>query len=811
MRLACSQYPVTSLLHTNGTCFVGHGPFLNKQRVFEYERVHGIRLCGGRVACFGGRSYSLDGVEIRVDEWILDLALRDNGVLLITARNQLILNGSIDYRGGPLLTAAKLAKEVITGDIFGTIRIGNVKFTGHEGCITTLLPLDEALVSGSEDRSVRVWSYSGQQRYVVYGNGRVWDLCAVADSFAVASEDPFARVYNLNGDLQHCTDRVHSGKSIWAVTWDGEKLISGGADGRVILHSINPKQLIVRNSNSFKDYTVLKERVIGLSRLGEIFMDGKKLYGHSNLMGYGIIEASEEYIIVGDRNGSLHVLGTEHYVVDVSNKQIIRLFVEAINGSSSVLVATRTSSYVVSLTSHMIWKLDTGLTVTAYCPLEDERFLLGTRSGRLIIEHGKVIKTTKCFHDSITSISQQGSLIYCTSRNGTWAVLKDSLEVLHMCSPRLGPIEGLSKLNGENVLYGFRTTQFWVWNETKRYFLANFECGGSHRTNYFLINAAGMHFTFTKRNEIWTCSQSIPCNPIIKEGIHGREIRAVLAYPKDKRILLTAAEDTTIRISRLVGSELVLLAVLADHIAGVQCLAFLPDGSHFFSGAGHCELFVWRFTYIDRQPYVALVCRADVVGESDLRVTGICAFDRSAVAGFSDGSIRSYDLIENKLVLKYTGQYKIRCIQTINRLNESFLISATDGSIALFDQQLHCITQAWVHQSGITSLHAANGGTKWIIYSGGDDGRIGESIIKDNSIEILHRTEQAHAGAVTGLLLSAGLLYSAGIDCRLKVWRDHQLQTETVLGIADVGDMIDLDHAILAVGVGIEIYEKDTA
>ncbi|KAH6619570.1 hypothetical protein B0J18DRAFT_492362 [Chaetomium sp. MPI-SDFR-AT-0129] len=214
----------------------------------------------------------------------------------------------------------------------------------------------------------------------------------------------------------------------------------------------------------------------------------------------------------------------------------------------------------------------------------------------------------------------------------------------------------------ELILHGFHGPHFLTYNDTTRTVLSRVPCGGAHRPFATVSRASDpgqTRFVFSQGGTLRVVSQGSAQESVVRGGGHGREIKAVAGSwvrgdgpgkgEKEKEVLVaTAAEDTTIRIwkqdvssSSSCSSELVQLAILQGHSAGIQALRFFsfPDSSsssyssgntrntptYLLSSAGSEELFVWRLSRLGSNSYDPLAVMREAVwddrsADCDLRV-----------------------------------------------------------------------------------------------------------------------------------------------------------------------------------------------
>jgi len=365
----------------------------------------------------------------------------------------------------------------------------------------------------------------------------------------------------------------------------------------------------------------------------------------------------------------------------------------------------------------------------------------------------------------------------------------------------------------ELVLYGFRGNNFIVWSETSRQELASVECGGAHRPFDYISpssDSGQMKLVFTKAAQMHFYSQRRPLLHALKEGGHGRELRAVASSDTHK-YLATAAEDTTIRIWQYKGPSGTIsppltnsssnafkcLAIIEKHSAGIQCLKWHGD-EYLLSSAGNEEFFIWRVTRLESDyESLAVVCEAvytDRSADGDLRIMD---FDVQSLGGegdllislaLSNSTIKSYLYSKEKgFRLLATGRYTGACLTQVRHVRVvaggeiQLLTGSTDGYMGIWSAAVGVEGKAEyalssvvrLHQSAVKSLDitptvvddqkSGNTTDGWLVATGGDDNALGfmtlvwspvsSSSAPAGGIKVVNRSrlQGAHAAAITGL------------------------------------------------------------
>ncbi|KAI4147547.1 MAG: hypothetical protein LQ341_001769 [Variospora aurantia] len=308
-----------------------------------------------------------------------------------------------------------------------------------------------------------------------------------------------------------------------------------------------------------------------------------------------------------------------------------------------------------------------------------EMWILGSRNGKMAFYNGSQISIDNMreprsiladIHgeDAITIIRclrepelDQAAYIMTTGRDGYYAlhtlsISRNTLErselqfhTVHRSMPPFGPnIEGASFFEDPDqqfcnlILWGFRSTQFVVWNASKDQETMVVDCGGAHR-NWSYCPAGdggsdGGTFAWTKASVCNIHSQKHASHQVFQPGGHGREIKAMAISPPVQavdgsinRYIATGAEDTRIRIwsfDHRHGSDTGFRCwgTWTKHTTGIQQLNWSHDRRLLFSAAGCEEFFAWR---VQPVPFIDIgaVCEAicpKVTTECDLRIMDFC-------------------------------------------------------------------------------------------------------------------------------------------------------------------------------------------
>ncbi|KAK2794180.1 hypothetical protein FQN52_009262 [Onygenales sp. PD_12] len=466
-------------------------------------------------------------------------------------------------------------------------------------------------------------------------------------------------------------------------------------------------------------------------------------------------------------------------------------------------------------------------TTSALYVEHKSRLIIGSKTGHLAVfdlrrnidSHPLApILTVFNVHDkdSITSItrlrqpSSNDEQILTTGRNGCYCIhtitTADDLtspptfQTIHKLALHFGPyIEGayFEKATKDLIIFGFRGTEFIVWNESTQTERAAIECGGAHRIwAYNCSHSDPNHenFVWTKASAFHLFTKTILSHRSVRIGGHGREIKATAISERPfniggekHKLLATGAEDTMIRISILdetnnakTSGTFDCLRILKKHNAGIQHLQWSPCGNILFSSAGAEEFYAWRLRSIPGFG-VGTVCEGECPkgeSDSDLRIMSfdviklvsdeeaddsflLCmAYSNSTVKLLTYASASPYGTF--RVIAK--GQYTTNCPTQINFCESSsglsLITASTDGHIATWDisealDGIFAITDdglklhgaiptepriiTWqnkhcIHQSSVKAMEMTLlSQDEQLIVSGGDDNAISISRLKIGS------------------------------------------------------------------------------
>lgn len=227
-----------------------------------------------------------------------------------------------------------------------------------------------------------------------------------------------------------------------------------------------------------------------------------------------------------------------------------------------------------------------------------------------------------------------------------------SIETVHrMTSGVGGNIEGsyFDEITGDFMLYGFKSQDWVLRNESKLTDIITISSGGFRRDWAFLQPTKDDDTTFfVWKNEaslIPTRIQPDANRLLLRAGTHGRELKAVDVFcaPQGSRSLIaTGAEDTAVRIFAPTSSvsagpwgAFECMRVLDTHTSGIQQVSWSKDGKYLFTSAALEEFFVWQVRMVPLFGIATKLLAASPKEDpgSDLRVLSFDLLDVKEIDG----------------------------------------------------------------------------------------------------------------------------------------------------------------------------------
>jgi WD40 repeat protein len=435
------------------------------------------------------------------------------------------------------------------------------RFTGHTQPIISLTfsPDESMILSGSYDRTARLWNIDGQQLQLLRGHrGEVGEVAFSKDGqfILTSSWDKEARIWDLQGNnLKILTNHYlvsfsqdgktlfgFSEKSFYTCDLDGMNLRNfTGHDDRITSFDISP-------SGNY----LLTGSVDMTARLWDINGDLLQIYkGHKDVISHVGFLADENNIITCSKgNASVwHTNGLIQRSFKIQQEIIMIAFTDL----SEMIIAGTVDGNLFYLhnSGNLKHVLDANKGATRFIAFsnEDKLLLQGTPSDAVVWD-------------------SNGSMII------RYADFADfgKINILHGCFAQRDKIVLLCDDNSLSVwdLSGRQLIQFNTPPATTVFASSDgklFLIGALDNVAYLYDNAGFLIQTFS--------------------GHLGNVIS--LAISEDKKKILTGSMDNTARLWEINGSP---LTVLKGHTSPVTAVAFGPDQSIYTGSAFRTEVFI---------------------------------------------------------------------------------------------------------------------------------------------------------------------------------------------------------------------------
>lgn len=785
------------------------------------------------------------------------------------------------------------------------------------------------IVSCSDDRSIKLWDFkTGELLSTAWGHtARIWNLKFYSEDNAVisVSEDLTSRTWKITDDKQlipNETYQLHLGRHIWGldVNKDGTQAATGGNDGRVRLFSIKPGQTESLTKNfalsdivsTTADYKVKKNEIVkGFWRLnfglivitseGGIFSyindSWNWIRNEASMSSFSLTNGfadqniiiftngkGESLLLKFDNEGKIESENKVHTEVtkvvnalSTTDSGKIYLMIESPNTNEKLVVYEINENLSIEKTALLV----KGPTFVTTCfEVIDDLIFVGFRLSSLGIyklstsEEIQFIKKLS-ISDTVTSIKSVKSdedklLLVVANRDGYYVYLKldkatNLVEFVHSNNTRKGFLEGAFELDNELIVYGFKSSFFYIYNESREYEIAYENCGGAHRQWRLFHVGSDYQFVYTRSGTLTIRDIPKPTvDHFLSEGTHGREIRDISIRPKllkgNKVLYVTGAEDTTLKLSSINSDkgEIKNFWTLRKHTSGLQKVKFISDNL-IASSAAREEFFIWKVDESFDIPLITPI--ASLTPSSDNPDLRIMDFDHLSVHDkdgnvtgllitnvYSDSTIKAwyFDVSTAQFRPIFSGHYKTCCLLDVKLFvtnSHIYLVTgATDGHLSLWDltpsvcfeidsgkliltehlesRKLSAyLSSIAVHQNSIKSFEIRIVGNEVVVATGGDDNALAITTFKLEdgvTADVMSIVESAASSTITSLsIISDDRLLVVSVDQVVRLWSFKEnklvLLDNLYTTIADTGSVDTLEandrEVALIGGVGLSVWD----
>ncbi|OKP14782.1 Regulator of Ty1 transposition protein 10 [Penicillium subrubescens] len=346
-------------------------------------------------------------------------------------------------------------------------------------------------------------------------------------------------------------------------------------------------------------------------------------------------------------------------------------------------------------------------------PLVDKRRIHGHEGTTSI----RAVKPAAGEQEYILTCGRDGNYCYHELQVRESESVTVSLETLDQTSSGLGQdLWGvyLEEVTGDLMVYGFRSQNFVLRNETIQQDVISIASGGARRVWSYQpgTETSKPLLAWLEKPNLQVMRIQTDANRSIRAGGHGREIRTMdgmSAVQGRGSYFATGAEDTIVRIFAASSQanegpwgSFKCLRILDKHRSGIQQVSWSKDGRYLFTSAGQEEVFVWGITWLP---------------SCDISVKMVADCPKSDPD--SEMRITSFDLVE--VEESHAGKGFLLCLTLSNSTIRIFHFSPSElfrfTLLAQGTYMTNCLTQTklWVKDSSVNLITAATDGyfTLW--------------------------------------------------------------------------------------------------
>ncbi|CAI5760503.1 unnamed protein product [Candida verbasci] len=806
----------------------------------------------------------------------------------------ILYSGSINIlNDGEIYIAAG---TVMNGVVIWNLKTRKIVYNlkDHEGSIFGV-KIDQTgkfIISCSDDRSIKLYDFrTGNLLANGWGHGsRIWGLSffkSENDKIMSIGEDCTLRIWKFDGTDQlvqlRLYENCHRGKHIWSGDVDDDICVTGGADGKLRIHDLNEDnqnvekysideisetcQFDLMKNEFIRDFYELETCLILLTSNGHLIKFEKEIkefryMGHySTLINFGIVKGFKELgiVVIADRQGDLLVTDGDRteWIDSKINRTISNIFTYSQEHQYFILMDCPNPNI-----PYILYKFNDSFNIVEVKEVPKPEKFITISSIALDLENNWLVLATKKITIGIIDLNSMESKVFrrisqgdtisqisiinpsknnldllILARDGIYTYLRtnlSSIEIYQQNKLTRGFIEGGSIQNNELILYGFKSSYFYVWNETRQIEIMNQYCGGNgHRQYKFIKQNNGFRFIYNFKNYLCICEfqHRFKDYGLINQGTHGREIRDLSIG--ENGLLAIIAEDSTISLNKIINGGVKHYWSMNNHISGMQRIKFMNE-NYLGSSAANEEFIIWKLNSMDDIPTIYEVARLEKTKDvPDLRIMDFDSIEITSdtfmiATVYSDSQIKIWNYNKGfNLISKWI--YKSCCVLNVQFCTFGdvvyLLIATTDGFISVYkltnDYKNHSVVlRTQLHQSSIKAINLyKRDDDHYILITGGDDNAITVNALNQKgdvlSIDLIDRDEFAASSTITSISkVNDTEFVVTSVDQIVRLWsfKDTTLKcnAEKFTTVADTGcsDITEINNEKILVigGAGLSLW-----
>lgn len=588
--------------------------------------------------------------------------------------------------------------------------------SGHEGGVTSvdITPDGQFIVSGGEDKTVRVWNSTTRECLWTLKGHEDHVLCIAVTSdgkYAVSgSRDKTVRLWELS--TGKCL-RILRGHTDWvnvvAVTPDGRRAVSGSRDKTF-------RQWEIPTGKCFWTSERFNEGVNALV----IISDGRYgLSGHEeeNLYRWNLITGK--------------LTERKYYASESFDFGSLAITALGISKGGELAVSGNQDATL------QLWNVHSGQELQKLKGGHDEKI-----TAAAIMPDNRFI---------ISGSEDAALCLWDLEKNGvvqTFDGHKDSVTAMRMAQ------------NGQLLVSGSRDATLRLWNPTAREFLCTL-WGTQGHTEAVTAVAIGLHGRF-----IVSASQDMSvrlwdmntAKCLRSYDGHVKDVTCVAVTP-DGRLAISGSRDSSLLLWELGTGRC--LRTFRGHTKDVTAVAISPNGQFAVSGSEDNTLRLWNLK--TEKLFRIFKGHTDYITSAAITPDG-----RFVVSGSQDKTLRLWNLSTGKCIRTFTGHEE--SVKTVSVLSDGQFIVSGGGDNTLRLWRLStakCIRTFHGHKEGINAVVATP--DRRFVISGSDDStmRLWELATAKCLRTFTGHTDQVSTIAITS---TGQFVISGSRDATLRLW-----------------------------------------
>jgi WD40 repeat protein len=620
---------------------------------------------------------------------------------------------------------------------------------GHRGVVSSVVISSDgqAIVSGSRDGTVRVWSLKeGKLLRTMKAHKRAVESVAISQdgqTIVSGSSDGTVRVWNTRGKLLRTLVGHQNAVESVAISPDGQTIVSGGYDQTVRVWDINSTVPL------------------------------KTLEGHDAIVRSVAISPDGQTIVSSSEDRTMRVWSLEEGILFhiIKTDAIVRSV--AISPDGQTIVSADYGGMV------RVWSLEEGTPLRSFHDGQ-ARSVAISPNGQTIVssgydsivrvwsfEEGKLLRRLEGHDGEVQSvaISPDGQTIVSGGKDKT-------VQVWSLNSDHIGFLCGNGKYarsltispDSNSVVFGNTDGTIQVWSINGK--LLNTLKAHKRAVESVAISQDGQ--TIVSGSSDGTVRVWNTRGKLLRTLVgHQNAVESVAISP-DGQIIVSGGCDQTVRVWDI--NSTVPLKTFEGHDAIVRSVAISPDGQTIVSGGKDKMLRVWNLK--EGKPVYALKGH-----DKEIRSVAISLDGQTIVSGGKDKTIRVWN-IKGKLLRTLEGHQSAVESVAISPDGQTIVSGGEDGTVWVCSIDGKHLKMLNLHMSSVKTVAISSDGQT--IISGSTDRTVRMWSISGRILQ----TFGGHGADVQSVIVSPDgqIIVSGSADKTVQVWSIDGTPLKTLVG-----------------------------